>query len=65
MEPELSPAERYYQATLRASRKYQAKRYAKIKEERVENGTYRGRGRPRKVKEAVFENVGIELSEVI
>jgi hypothetical protein len=44
-EEQFQKALKQYQAQLTASAKY----YEKKRQEKIQNGTYRGRGRPRKV----------------
>lgn len=46
MEDTVSKAIKQYEA----QKSYSANYYNKKKQEKIENGTYRGRGRPRKVK---------------
>lgn len=40
-----------------AQRRHSANYYNKKKQEKIESGTYRGRGRPRKVKEESSESI--------
>jgi hypothetical protein len=47
MDPKLEVAFKQYQAQLASSKKY----YDKLKQAKVEAGTYKGRGRPRKTPE--------------
>lgn len=51
MESAIEKALRQYEAQKRHSANY----YNKKKQEKIENGTYRGRGRPRKVKDGEGE----------
>lgn len=49
----LKQAQKQYEAQLKASAAY----YDRLREKKKQEGTYRGRGRPRKVKVEVAEKV--------